>query len=113
MPQPGDGSDPDPVATPADAAPPKDGPVRADPDRGLIIVDLAGRERPYLVTRAEALLVLVLAEAAPGWISGAEMRRREPRIYNPAVVLQRLKSKGLAGFRIETDAGKRMRLIVD
>ena len=58
-------------------------------------------------------MVLALAEAWPGWVSGAEMRRREPRIYNPAVILARLRGKGLTGFRIESDAGRRMRLVID
>lgn len=88
--------------------------VRADPDRGLILVaDAAGRERPYLVTKAEALMVAVLLEARPGWLSGPEMRRRDPRIYNPAVILERLRGKGLPGFRVETAAGKRMRLVIN
>ncbi len=90
------------------------GRVRAEPERGLVIlIDAAGRERPYLVTKAEALMVLTLAEVWPEWISAAEMRRREPRIYNPAVILARLRGKGLTGFRIETDASRRMRLVID
>src|SRR4051812_46857619 len=101
-------------AEPGDSIPAKPGRVRADPERGLIlIVDAAGKERPYLVTKAEALLVVVLSESRPGWITGAEMRRREPRIYNPAVILDRLRGKGLPGFKVETDAGKRMRLVLD
>ena len=87
--------------------------IRAEPERGLVIlIDAAGRERPYLVTKAEALMVLTLTAGWPEWMSGAEMRRREPRIYNPAVILARLRGKGLTGFRIETDAGRRMRLVI-
>lgn len=86
--------------------------VRAEPDRGLVIImDVHGRERPYLVTKAEALMVQTLSDA--GWLSGPELRRREPRIYNPAVILARLRGKGLTGFRIETDAERRMRLVID
>jgi hypothetical protein len=102
------------VPDPPETSPTGQGRVRAEPERGLVIIlDAAGRERPYLVTRAEALMVLALAEAWPGWVSGAEMRRREPRIYNPAVILARLRGKGLTGFRIESDAGRRMRLAID
>ena len=90
------------------------GRVRAEPERGLvIIIDAVGKERPYLVTKAEALMVLTLSEGWPEWMSGAEMKRREPRVYNPAVILARLRRKGLTGFRIETDAGRRMRLVID
>lgn len=89
-------------------------PVRAEPERGLVIIlDAAGRERPYLVTKAEALMVQTLTEVWPGWLSAAEMRGREPRIYNPAVILARLRGKGLSGFRIETDHRRRMRLVID
>ena len=110
------GPDPSPTSGPADPhlqANPA-GRVRAEPERGLVvIIDITGRERPYLVTRAEALMVLTLTERWPDWVSAPEMRRREPRIYNPAVILARLRGKGLTGFRIETDAGKRMRLVID
>lgn len=110
------GPDPSPMSGPADqhGQTRPSGRVRAEPERGLvIIIDAAGRERPYLVTRAEALMVLTLTEVWPDWLSAAEMRRREPRIYNPAVILARLRGKGLTGFRVETDAGRRMRLVID
>jgi hypothetical protein len=89
------------------------GHLRAEPARGLIIVDLAGRRRPYLVTGAEARMLRELSEAWPGWISGAQMRRRDPKIYNPAVVLARLRGRGLPGFRVESDPEGRMRLAID
>src|SRR3954467_14539677 len=104
------GGDPEP----GEVSPAKPVRVRADPDRGLILVaDAAGRERPYLVTRVEALMLVVLLEARPGWLTGAEMRSRDPRIYNPTVILDRLRGKGLPGFKVETDAPKRMRLAID
>lgn len=116
MERPESGFDPSPMSGPADqpvqASPA--GRVRAEPERGLVILtDAAGRERPYLVTRAEALMLMTLTESWPDWVAAAEMRRREPRIYNPGVILARLRGKGLTGFRIEADAGKRMRLVID
>jgi hypothetical protein len=105
---------PEEVMSSPEASPAKQGRVRAEPERGLIIiVDAAGRERPYLVTKAEALMLLVLCEGWPGWIPGAEMKRLDSRIYNPTEILARPKGKRLSGFKIETDAGKRMRLVID